>query len=365
MLLPWLARLSLCLLLSGCSGLPAATSVPSATAPLRVEVLPTIVEMTMQVLRAEGVAHSEEAGRKPAAGPTASPDGAAPDAMQTPEIDPANIPAPTGAETGEPPLTATVQPAETTALDPEPTEETLLAPTTHSTATPTLGLPVDLTKAGEKTVVIKNPGPASRVVSPLRVQADVRTEPGGQVHVEVLGEDGRVLVREIKQIYGTYRAGFARLQMDLEFEISAPAEEGRIKISVLDAAGRMTALNSVPVVLLSMGFADILIPVMQTSPILLAEPIPGAQQGTLLVTGAARLLKGQPMMARLIDAEGAELGSRLIGYYQGEGDVYLPFAVEVPYRVEEPVEALLVVWAGGDSLQDIIYLTSVKVKLGN
>jgi hypothetical protein len=82
-----------------------------------------------------------------------------------------------------------------------------------------------------------------------------------------------------------------------------------------------------------------------------------------MVTGQSRLEKGQPMMARLVSAEGAELGARLIGLSQAEEGEYAPFAVEVPYRVSEPTEALLVVWAGGSSLQDIIYLTSLEVTL--
>jgi hypothetical protein len=262
-------------------------------------------------------------------------------------------------------FTLTTQPEAATTKATTPAQNTSAPPSVTAPPSEAAPSPASPSAQHEEAVVIQIPGPASKVVSPLRIQAQVQAEPGAQVRVEILGEDGRLLAREIKLIRGIYKAGFASLQMDLEFEISAPAEAGRLKISVDDPLGRTTALNSIPLVLLSLGDADILIPGSQGSAILVDQPGPQAQAqgGKLAVTGLARLAKGQPMMARLVSPEGSELGARLVGFSQGEEGEYAPFAVEIPYRVAEPIEALLVVWAGGSSLQDIIYLTSLEVTL--
>ena len=368
--IPLLARAALCLLLSACGAAPAAApGAPAPTLPeaLSVEQAPTIVALTVQAglptrpaPETAAPTAGEAATEAPDENPEPTPQAALTDAAVT-ETEAAGEPEGGPTASGTPPgggPTASGTPAE---MEGSPEA----APTAESAGTTGEEVPTPFTPSTEEAVVITSPGPASKVVSPLRVQAEVRAEPGGQVQVEVLGEDGRVLVREIKQILGIYRAGFARLQMDLEFEIPAPAEEGRLKISVFDPGGRMTALNSIPLVLLSLGDADLYLPTGPAGAILLGEPGRGArvEGGVLLVTGIARLPRGAPLMARLLDPEGKELGSRLVGFFQGEGDAYEPLTVEVPYRVSEPTPALLVVWAGGSSLEDIVYLTSLSLIL--
>lgn len=354
--IPLLARAALCLLLTACSAAPAAAPVATTSAPPETsspDQPPTIVALTVQA-GLPTLVSTETA--TPTAGKTAT-EAPTENLESTPQ---ATITETEAAETPAP--SATGEPEDGPDASETPQSE---PPTTESTAALGEEAPTPFTSVIEEAVVITSPGPASKVVSPLRIQAEARAEPGGQVQVEVLGEDGRVLVREIKQILGTYRAGFARLLMDLEFEIPGPAEEGRLKISVVDPTGRLTALNSIPLVLLSMGDADIYIPAGPAVQIRLGGPAPrtSVKGGMVQVNAIARLPRGAPVMARLIDAEGKELGSRLAGFHQGEGDVYEPLSVEVPYRVSEPTQALLVLWAGGSSLEDIIYLTSVSILL--
>jgi hypothetical protein len=69
--------------------------------------------------------------------------------------------------------------------------------------------------------------------------------------VDLLGEDGRVLQRVLKKLTATRKARFQRFE--LSFEIRAVSEAGYIRISTKDDFGRIQALNTLPVLLYSIG----------------------------------------------------------------------------------------------------------------
>ncbi len=302
---------------------------PELPTPIPSQYLPTVIAQTSQ-----------------AGGPTLEP---APD-------EPVTTAPPTEPAATVPADTETPQPSPTrTRPGPSVTPYTLQAP---PTPTPTPGV-------SNAAIEIRNLGAYSKVTSPLHIYAYLKPGAGGKVRIELIGEDNRVLVRNIKTMDFLPTGAWAVMSLDLDFEISATAEAAWLKISVDDEFGRTVAMNSVPLILLSIGEADIVPPMDLLAPIVIREPTKQTliQGGTLLVTGMARPGGTDPLMVRLVTAEGKEVGMRLAGVDEHTPGSYGTFAVEVPYKIDEPTKALLTVTEGADSISDVIHLVSIEVML--
>lgn len=304
---------------------------PELPTPIPTEYLPTVIAQTLQ------------AGQ-----PSVEP---APETLEAtaPPTDPAEE-MPEATETPRPSATPTRTPA-----GPSATPYTLPAP---PSPTPTPGIP-------NAAIEIRNLGAYSKVTSPLHVYSYLKPGAGGKVRIELIGEDNRVLVRNIKTMDFVPTGAWAVMSLDLDFEIAATAEAAWLKISVDDEFGRTVAMNSVPLILLSVGEADIVPPMDLLAPIVIQEPTKKTliQGGTLLVTGMARPGGPDPLMVRLVTAEGKEVGMRLAGVDTPGPGSYGTFAVEVPYKIENPTKALLTVTEGADSISDVIHLASIEVML--
>ncbi len=330
----WAVISLLAVIALGCESLLA----PPLPTPLPTDYLPTAIALTQQ-----------------ASWPSASPGGATviPQAVsptETPTITltPESTPTSTTVENGSAAtLQATIGPTITPyTLPPSPTPS------------PTPRIP-------NAEIEIRNLGPLSRVISPIHLYTYLRPGAGGKVRIELLGEDNRLLYREIRKVNFVPVGAWANLTLDIDFEISAPAEAGRLKISVDDEYGRTVALNSVPLILLSVGQADIVPPLDVLAPIVILQPKKKAliQGGKVVVSGLARPEGEQPLLVRLITPKGAEVGFRLVEVEKSNQRQYGTFAVEVPYQVTQYTPALLVVQEGGASTEDIIHLSSLEIML--
>jgi len=266
---------------------------------------------------------------------------------------------------GNPP-TPSATPRPTRTPKPSPTRP---SPTPYTlppspTLTPTPAIP-------NAEIEIRNLGPLSRARSPLHVYMYLKPGAGGKVRIELIGEDERLIYREIRVVDFVPVGAWATITLDIDFEIAATAEVGRLKISVDDDFGRTVALNSVPLILLSVGDDDTVPPADVLAPIVIQQPRKKAliQGGTLVAAGRVRLEGDGPLLVKLVTAKGGEVGFRLadVSYQQGgatlPGGGYGEFAVEVPYKVSEPTPALLVVLEPGASLSDVIHLASLEVLL--
>ncbi len=203
------------------------------------------------------------------------------------------------------------------------------------------------------------------MVSPIELSAYLKTGADGRVLIELLGEDRRLLYRELKAIRTVPAGAWVPLKMKIEYEIKKAAEAGRLQISVADLEGRTTALNSIPLILLSLGESDIYPAQDLLAPIVIQKPVKKAliQGGKVLVAGLVRGDANLPVMARLLAPDGKELGARLANVIAPEDGVYARFEVEVSYTVERPVRALLVVSQGESGINDVIHLSSLEVML--
>lgn len=204
----------------------------------------------------------------------------------------------------------------------------------------------------------------SRVVAPLQVNASVKPGADGRVRVELLGEDGRLLVRKILNVGNVQ--GWALISESLDFEITAAAETGRLVISTYDSFGRLNALRAVDMILLSLGESDLNPPGSDQEAVIVLEPLPNKliQGGLLLVNGLTNLPAETPLLVELITAQGKVVGYRLGAIPVDPQGEYVPFIVEVPYQVDKPTWVRLTIRQDSSGrIPGITYATSLEVLL--
>jgi hypothetical protein len=327
-------------MLTGCSG-----SLRAVATPLPTEFMPTAVALTLQASGLGQVSPSPTPLRRLTAA-TAPP--TAPTAMDT--VTPTATASPTFTPTVTPTLEDTPTPSPTATAVP-------LTPPPSATAT-------FLPEIPQGRVQIYQLGELSRVVSPLKIVAWLYSEVGRVVRVELYGEDGRLLGRELK-VFHTIPWHVGSVNTEMDFEIRAEAELGRLVISVEDSYGRLIDVNSVNLILLKDGVNDLHPASALWQTIYIQEPLPQTfiQGGTALVTGLARPNADRPLRAELIDRSGNVLGQRLAGVDIRIPGGYGAFAADIPYSVSEVTPALLVVYEDGGVLSAIAHLASVEVVL--
>src|ERR671923_65296 len=183
-------------LLAACAA-PTASPIPTAYPP---EYLPTVVALTAEALHTSGTQTA---------------------VALTPILPPTNTPRPTRSPTPRPTFTKTTIPG-------------------HEPAA----------------IQIFSPGPMSKVISPITLRMNIVTGDSEKVQIDLYGEDGRLLTRNVKRGVPTSGKGVPQ-QIKVPFEIRAAAEVGRLTVSTTDKEGRIQSLNSVRLLLLSSGANEI------------------------------------------------------------------------------------------------------------
>lgn len=228
-------------------------------------------------------------------------------------------------------MTRSVVPTETLL----PTETPIL-PTPLSTATPTFE--PGFTDFAQ--IRFLSPGPMSSLVSPIKLQVMLVSGDSEIVQVDLLGEDGRVLQRGLERVKqdtsGSYRS------FEMVFEIRAVSEKGYIRISSKDEHRRIQTLNTMPVLLYSIGQN-------QVNPVgnMIYERcmLEGLKDGDDVYGGVLNL-KGrfwpfntQPVFAELLLPDGKPISSRVLTFKGVDPEA---FETTLPYKVKEPTLARLV-----------------------
>ena len=271
--------------------------------------------------------------------------------------------------TGDPLATHTALPAASPA-GPTPTSTSPLAeaiPSATPTATPRATAsptPTTAPAIPAAEIEITGPGALSKVISPIPVRALLVPGNLGRVTVELLGEDGRVLTRQIV-VLNPDLGRKAGLVLDLAYEIPVEVELGRLVIYKQDETGRTTALSSIEVVLLASGQPDYNPVLDRSASVIIQQPLPGilVQGGAVLVSGLARPSTEVSMVAELVGENGQVVGQRVFDVGDGIVPEHMPFTVEIPYSVDEPTWVLLIIRERGERIPGIIYLISTEVLL--
>lgn len=227
--------------------------------------------------------------------------------------------------------------------------------------TPTL---LSLPLPAEK-LQIEAPGPGSQVVSPIHIVGIGGPSYRDQVHLRLIGEDGRVIAQvRTYLLVPSGRAG--RFIVDLPFDLATVAEAALIEASVENPlTGRLDHVTTRRVVLLSTG-RPLLQPNM-TAPEKVTIFSPREDRvisgSSITVRGAAWLDEDLPLLIELLDRQGQVLASAeapLLAPAPGELGT---FEATLTYTLPYQQYAWVAVTERGSHPPAVLHYTSVRVYL--
>ena len=295
-------------------------------------------------------------------------------------------PSPSPTLTSIPPATIlpTVLPPEPTTISPtpkiiSPTLEMTLTPELPPTLEPTIteALPLIPTlmpptpvptslpqpEVGSGTIQFLSPGPQSKLVSPMILTGYAIPGYGNKGYATLYGEDGQLLVSEILQLNTAYL--WAYFYGTMPFEVQAAGELARLSMNTQDEYGRLTAVNSIHLILLSEGISIVNPPGNLKERSIIDQPAAGHRNsgGMLRVAGEMRPYNNLPSVVELITREGKVIASQPVTIIPAPDDSYVPFQVDLPYSVSIGSWALLVVRQPDDRIDGTMYLYSREIFL--
>jgi len=322
---PSFSVLIITLLAAGCGILPEnnPTFIPE-------EHLPTVIELTAQAMVDEGMIQIT-----PAPLPTSAP------------VIITETPTPTDTQTPTPEFTST-ETIDLSLVNQEP-----------------LTLPKPL-PYGE--IQLISPGRLSRVTSPFNIHAYLTPprndrEEESSYQVSLYGDDGRLLVRHYF-VREADQSGNTHLVMEIIFEVSGTAEAARLEVSSLDGYGRISALATTDLILLSEGDPEIKSVLDLYENLIIQQPISSTliQGDVLIIQGVTRFAPQNQLLVELMNREGGLVGSEvLLVLEENLGNGYRPFEGEIPYQVGISSWIRVQVTARDGKFSGIQHLSSVEV----
>ncbi len=181
--------------------------------------------------------------------------------------------------------------------------------------------------------------------------------------IELFGEDGTLLNSEILQLNTAYKWAF--FSWSLPFTVRGAGELGRLSLSTRDQYGRLTAIRSVPLMLLADGF-EILTPAEAMMERVVLEYPPTGKRvsgGTVKVEGQMMSYNDQPLTLELISIEGLVVGFQVVPIPPGKAGDYFEFRVDIPYYVPRPTPVLLTIKQADSVIPGLMYLYSQEIIL--
>ena len=234
------------------------------------------------------------------------------------------------------PSLSVVVPTPTLTTEPLPSPTATMRSFRPASATP----PPQLAK-----MRITKPGPYSKLSSPIQMEALINLGDDGLVYVDLIGEDGRLMVSEVLD-FRNYDAKNFYISPEIPFQINSAAELARLVVYTRDMFGQMISLVSVDVLLMQMGGSDFTPPEVELEPYWVDTPREGTliTGGTVTINGNARLVNNNPLIIELIDEKGIVVGSGEVQVSQpSDGITHVPFQVDVPYSVTHRVRVRLAI----------------------
>jgi hypothetical protein len=310
-------------IISGCS-IIAETPIPT---PYPTEYIPTVIAKTLAAQGIELPSNHQ------------SIDIVEPAVTQTPTIEPQMTPT---ASPESIDLTVTPLP---TPIPPEPTQN----------SPPPENVPTSINQ-------IISPGTRSKVLSPFILRAAVKPGLNSAVRIELFGEDGRLLMREVRR-YSSLESEWVSIDSEVDYGINAVAEIGHLQIGIEDEHGRLHSVSSVDLILQSMGKQDLFQPADQLEDIVLLLPKQNRliQGGTMRIDGLARPRSEKPLMIEIVSSDGRIVGTRQVSVTPQPDNSYGTFTIDVPYNVDFTTRVRVKVWEPDERIPVIVNLSSVEV----
>jgi hypothetical protein len=186
-------------------------------------------------------------------------------------------------------------------------------------------------------IQIQAPGSTSRLASPILVKADVYPGDQGMVHVQMIGEDGRLMADQLLKMK-LPDSGWVSLVTKIQFEINSGGESALIVLSTNDGYGRRIAQTAIPVLLMQIGKSEIENPGFLKQPYVIDMPASGGviNHGVVKISGFAHPFNSNALIVELVTQTGGILASKAVTLPRiAEGQEYAPFSVEIPYSVDK------------------------------
>jgi hypothetical protein len=256
-------------------------------------------------------------------------------------------------------LTAAALPSSTPAeasptatLTPSPTASVTPTPRPTATLTPRPEVP-------NAAIRILSPGPMSKVISPIVLKGYIRPGANGKILVELLGEDGRLLARDLFRKVTINTEG-AYVNIKIPFEVRAAAELGRLQIITKDEFGRLMEIRTTPLLLLSVGENEISAASPEYARTVIYQPDgqTPVYGGTLIVSGEMQPFNETPVIVELLDEEGKTLGLRVLSL---NGLDRQSFSTTISYKVSQQTAARLLIRQADERIGGLVYLHSEAV----
>jgi hypothetical protein len=216
----------------------------------------------------------------------------------------------------------------------------------------------------EEAILILQPGPGSRVTSPVLVAGVANPTFEQNLGVQLVLDDGTVLAIGPAQI-GADIGERGPFEVLVPFEISG---ERQAFIQVFDSSARdggITHLSSTGVILVESGEANIIEVEPYREHIYIESPELSEQVsgGVARVQGFAIASFEQSLLVEVLDADGNIVGSQSILVQSPEMGVPGPFSAEVPYEVGSTGPGRIVVRDLSAAFEGDVHVASVEIEL--
>lgn len=261
----------------------------------------------------------------------------------------------------------------TPTLVPTNTPAMLLLPTSQNApsdenqeAIESTALPEEEVDFGTAEIAIIRPGQLSRLASPIRAIVNLRPGPDRLVEITLYGEDGRILYNEADYAHPFDDPVNGNMIKDLPFSIEGLVETGRLEFKVYDSFGRLKALNSVYLILLSSGISDRNFTPETSDRIIMQLPFPDQLElhtSPIFISGLVRTTSETPLYVSLVDEQGETLGEGRASVVLTPDSDYGQFVGEIPYTVSEPTPALLTFGMKEGRIAGFTYIKTIQVTL--
>jgi hypothetical protein len=207
-------------------------------------------------------------------------------------------------------------------------------------------------------IFILTPGDGSQVVSPIQLSALLQPGLDGAISIQLMDLQGRLRFAQVLTLNGP------QLDLDVPFEISRESGQAQLTISTLDKYGRIQALNSVSLVLLHDGEANI-VEGASDAYIVIDAPHLGDDISAekLVATGRVLSQPGRPLNVQLITRAGKVLAFSEVYPTYVAGEAYGSFELEFNLNLDEPTWVQLAVSENAGTPFGMAHFKGVEVLL--
>lgn len=232
--------------------------------------------------------------------------------------------------------------------------------TSSPTPLPTLTF-TPIPKVPKAQIQFLTPGPMSKIVSPVQLQMLVVAGESDVIQIDLYGEDGRLLGRKIDRI--TRRLSGVYATYKIPFEIRAAAETAYLQVSSKDRAGRLQALNTLQLILLSAGTNEITPAgnvIFERAVLDVPRDKADVLNGVINVEGRFWPFNEQPVFLEVILPDKSIPVLRVLTF---NGLETQEFSTTLPYTVTEPVLARLSLRQMDPVLNAPVYVYTQEITL--